>query len=140
LFLDIDGVLNRSTFRPTHPAGLASWIEPDLAANLVDLVTKLAAHVVICSDWRHGRTTDDLARALHAAGAPVRIHDVTPSLSGAPRWREIAHWLATHSVLPTSSVIIDDAFDMGDLAHRHIRTSPLGGLDHAAIAAALALF
>lgn len=43
LFLDIDGVLNRTGFRPEVSAGLRSWIEPELAGRLSEVLEITAA-------------------------------------------------------------------------------------------------
>jgi hypothetical protein len=64
LFLDIDGVLNRTGYRPAESEGLRSWIEPELAARSVR-VSPLAG------------LDDAAARAIaalfeQAAGEPAR--------------------------------------------------------------------
>lgn len=140
LFLDVDGVLNRTGFRPAASTGLASWIEAELGARLQGLVGVLRANVVMCSDWRVGRTLAQLNAELHQAGVTIALHDMTPVIAGAARWREIAAWMAAHRVAAQDIVIIDDEFDMGELARRHVRISPLCGLDDDAAAAVCALF
>lgn len=55
LFLDVDGVLNRTGYRPATSTGLRSWIEPELAANLSALLRVTGARIVMSSDWRIGR-------------------------------------------------------------------------------------
>src|SRR5690349_14467905 len=116
LFLDVDGVLNRTGFRPVESRGLVSWIEPELAARFARAAADLDAQVVLCSDWRIGRTLEVLREAFATHG--IAIHDVTPSSCGGGRWREIAAWLAANSVDAGAAAIVDDAFDMGELAHR----------------------
>jgi hypothetical protein len=138
LFLDVDGVLNRTGFKPAEPRGLVSWIEPELAARVARAAAEQGAHIVLCSDWRIGRTLAALREAFAAHG--VVIHDVTPSACGGGRWREIAAWLAANAVAAGEAAIIDDAFDMGELAHRHVRISPLRGFDDDAAVALRALF
>ena len=76
LFLDIDGVLNRTAFRPATSLGLSSW----------------------------------------------------------------EAWMLAHDVVPASMAIVDDGYDMGALAARFVRASPLNGLDKEAAAAIVALF
>jgi hypothetical protein len=138
LFLDVDGVLNRTGYKPAESRGLVSWIEPELAGRLAREAVALDARVVMCSDWRIGRTLEALREALGTHG--IELHDVTPSSCGGGRWREIAAWLAANGAAPEAMAIIDDAFDMGELAHRHVRISPLHGFDEDAAVALRALF
>lgn len=138
VFLDIDGVLNRHGYRPAESRGLVSWIEPELAARLAREVAAIDARVVLASDWRIGRTLEALREALGAHG--LALHDVTPSACGGGRWREIAAWIAANDGVASDIAIIDDAFDMGELAPRHVRCTPLAGFDEAAAAALRALF
>ena len=42
LFLDVDGVLNRTGYKPAESRGLVSWIEPELAARLARTVPQYA--------------------------------------------------------------------------------------------------
>ncbi len=139
LFLDIDGVLNRHGFHPGESVDLRSWIEPELAGRLSEVLEATAAEVVLISDWRQGRELDELRADLAAAGVKGNLLGVTPVL-GPPRWQEIEAWLATLATAPDAFVIVDDAFDMGPLASRFVRTSPLNGLDRKAASAILALF
>lgn len=139
LFLDIDGVLNRTGYRPATSLGLRSWIEPELAARLDDVVRAIGATLVMSSDWRRGRDLAVLRAELAAAGISAALRDVTPELAG-PRWREIAAWLAAHDHAAEDAAIVDDMFDMGPLAPRFVRTSPLAGLDDSAARALRALF
>ncbi len=138
VFLDVDGVLNRTGFKPVESRGLVSWIEPELAARVARAAAEHDARIVLASDWRIGRTREALAQALGAHG--LMLHDVTPSSCGGGRWREIAAWLAANEVGVAETAIIDDAFEMGELAHRHVRISPLRGFDDDAAAALRALF
>ena len=138
LFLDVDGVLNRTGFRPAESRGLVSWIEPELAARFARAASDVDARVVLASDWRIGRTLAALREAFATHG--IEIHDVTPSACGGGRWREIAAWLAGNAVEAAAAAIVDDAFDMGELAHRHVRVTPLRGFDDDAAEALRTLF
>ncbi len=138
MFLDVDGVLNRHGFRPVASRGLVSWIEPELAARVAREVAAVEARIVLASDWRIGRTVAALRDALGAHG--LALHDVTPSACGGGRWREIAAWMAAHGVAAGDAAIVDDAFDMGELAARHVRCSALSGFDESAARALRALF
>jgi hypothetical protein len=138
VFLDVDGVLNRTGFRPAQSRGLVSWIEPELAARFAQAAMTLDARVVLASDWRIGRSFEVLRATFASHG--IAIHGVTPSSCGGGRWREIAAWLAANGVDSTAAAIVDDAFEMGELAHRHVRVTPLRGFDDDAAEALRALF
>jgi len=139
LFLDIDGVLNRTGYRPRESVGLRSWIEPELAARVSQLVRTIDAAIVLSSDWRRGREHAQLADELRSAGIDGNLLGVTPVLGGA-RWREIEAWMADNNVQAESVAIIDDGYDMGSLAGRFVRVSPLVGLDEDAARAVVGLF
>jgi hypothetical protein len=139
LFLEVDGVLNRTGFRPGESIGLRSWIEPELARRLNDVIDASTAEIVMSSDWRMGRELDHLRGELAAAGITGTLRGATPVL-GQTRWREIEAWLAHHAVSPEAVVIVDDGFDMGPFASRFVRTSPLNGLDKDAANEILGLF
>jgi hypothetical protein len=139
LFLDIDGVLNRTGFRPAESVGLRSWIEPELARRLSSVIEALDAAVVLSSDWRRGRKLQHLREELAAGGVACSLIGATPVLT-QPRWREIDAWMAEHHVGPDAVVIVDDGFDMGPLARRFVRTSPLNGLDEDAAGSIRRLF
>ena len=89
------------------------------------------------SDWRRGRTLDELREHLQAAGITAPLLDVTPVLHRA-RWKEIAAWLeqwkASGGAAIEAFAIVDDGFGMEQLAHRFVRTSPLNGLNEEAAA------
>jgi hypothetical protein len=128
LFLDVDGVLNRTGFHPGESVGLRSWIEPELARRLCDVLEATGAEVVLISDWRRGRDMEHLREELAAAGIVCSLRGATPVL-GSVRWQEIDAWMREHDVAMESVVIVDDGFDMGPLRPRFVRTSPLNGLD-----------
>jgi hypothetical protein len=140
LFLDIDGVLNRTGFQPAETLGLRSWIEPELASRLCDVVRATSAQIVLASDWRLNRELQELRDELHAAGIDVSLVGVTPALDGQPRWREVEAWMVEHNLAREAVVIVDDKYDMGPLGERFVRVSPLNGLDDQAARAIRALF
>jgi hypothetical protein len=140
LFLDVDGVLNRVGFHPSSSLGLRSWLEPELARRLSEVVQAIGAVIVLSSDWRIGRTLDVLRDELRAGGIDAELIGATPELPGQPRCREIAAWMAAERVGPDAVVIVDDQYDMGPLGPRFVRTRPLTGLDEAAAQAIVALF
>lgn len=140
LFLDVDGVLNRTGYRPRESHGLRSWIEPELAQRLNHVLRTVSAEVVLASDWRINRSESQLRAELLAGGIECTLRGTTPVISAAPRWREIEAWMTETALAPAEMAIVDDMFDMGDLAPRFVRTSPLAGLDDASGAALIALF
>ncbi len=139
VFLDVDGVLNRTGYRPIESLGLRSWIEPELAGRLSQLVRTIDAVIVLISDWRLGRDLAHLANEFRSAGIDSCLLGATPFLDDA-RWREIAVWMAEHDVSAENIAIVDDGYDMGPLAGRFVRVSPLVGLDEDAARAVIALF
>lgn len=139
LFLDIDGVLNRTGYRPDESVDLRSWIEPEFAARLCLLLRELDVSIVLASDWRVGRNLNHLASELRAAGVDGTLLGATPVL-GQARWREIEAWMHEHELAPEHVVIVDDGYDMGPLAARFVRCSPLRGLDDEAARAIKTLF
>ena len=138
LFLDIDGVLNRTGYAPSASVGLRSWIEPDLARRLDDVIRQTGARIVLSSDWRHGRDLETLQAELLAAGIESPLDGTTPLLGG-PRWNEIQTWMTAHEIGADSIAIIDDFHDMAPLAHRFVRVPPLNGLDADAASQLVAL-
>lgn len=142
LFLDIDGVLNRTGFHPGQViVGLSSWIEAELAARMTRVVRALGAEVVMCSDWRTGRDLAELSAHLRTAGADFDLRDTTPVLDHQDgRWREIEAWMLRDALAAPDIVIVDDMYDMGELAPRHVRTSRLNGFDEDAAAVVIAMF
>lgn len=139
LFLDIDGVLNRTGYHPGESFGLRSWIEPELAHRLCEVLRVIDAGIVVSSDWRRGRELELLRSELLAAGIDGSVIDVTPEIHG-PRWREIEAWMGEHDRTLEQIAIIDDFHDMGALASRFVRVSPLNGLDEDAAKAVVSLF
>lgn len=139
LFLDIDGVLNRERYRPVESFGLRSWIEPELAQRLCEVLDVINAEIVLSSDWRRGRELEPLRDELRAAGIDRTMIDVTREIQG-PRWREIEAWMTENNRTPEQIAIVDDFYDMGPLAPRFVRVSPLNGLDKDAAKALVSLF
>lgn len=140
LFLDVDGVLNRTGFHPGESVGLRSWIEPELAQRLSEVLRVTGAEIVLASDWRRARELPHLRDELCAAGIEGSLLGVTPILDGQARWREIEAWMIEHDVDHDAVVIVDDGYDMGVLGARFVRASPLNGLDQEAAKAIVALF
>jgi hypothetical protein len=141
LFLDIDGVLNRTGFSPPATAGLRSWIEPELAARLATVLETIDAQIVLSTSWRIEHGLEKLRGELHASGIDgARLLDATPSLDDDERWPEIDAWMKQHGVAPEAVVIVEDFYEMGPLASRTVMTDADRGLDEVAAAAIVALF
>lgn len=140
VFLDIDGVLNRTGGRAQTDTELplAQWLERPLVEALVGLLETSGAHVVLCSSWRN-RSSAELVTSFAIRGCPLPLDGVTPTLPGAPRWREIAAWIEANPNSARRFVILDDEWTMGPLDAYHVRLSPLRGLDAEAVAAARAI-
>ncbi len=139
VFLDIDGVLNRTGFAPTSAFELRDWIEPELAERCARLLRETGAAIVLSSDWRLETTVDELRQQLAAAGLDAPLAGVTPELHGTSRWREIEAWMVEHAIARETVAIVDDFHDMGPLGDRFVRTDPAQGLDDANVAAIVAL-
>jgi hypothetical protein len=120
--------------------GLRSWIEPELAQRLTKVIRTTGAEIGLASDWRRGRELPQLRDELRAAGVVGSLLGATPVLAGQERWREIEAWMVAHDVGPEADVIVGDGFDMGALAARFVRVSPLDGLDEDAVGRNAALF
>ncbi|HEY4056577.1 MAG TPA: HAD domain-containing protein [Kofleriaceae bacterium] len=125
---------------PRESLGLRSWIEPELARRLSDMIRATGAQIVLASDWRRGRELPHLRDELRAAGVEGTLIGVTGVLDGQPRWREIEAWMTEHGVGAEDVVIVDDGYDMGELAARFVRVTPLDGLDAGAADAIVTLF
>lgn len=141
LFLDIDGVLNRTGFSPPATIGMRSWIEPELAARLAALLEATGAKIVLSTSWRIESGLEKLRGELHAAGIDGSwLLGATPDLDDDERWPEIDAWMREHGVAPESVVIVEDFYEMGPLAARTVMIDADRGLDEAAASAIVSLF
>jgi hypothetical protein len=141
LFLDIDGVLNRTGFSPPATVGMRDWIEPELAARLSSVLEAIGAQIVLSTSWRIETGLDELRADLHSVGIDGSLLiGATPDLDDDERWPEIDAWMREHEVAPESVVILEDFYEMGPLTARTVMTDPGRGLDEAAASAILALF
>jgi hypothetical protein len=141
LFLDIDGVLNRTGFSPPSTNGMRDWIEPELAARLAATLETIDAQIVLSTSWRVTSSLEELRADLDAAGIDgSRLLGATPLLEDDQRWAEIDAWMREHGIAPEAVVIVEDFYAMGPLATRTVTTSADRGLDEAAASAIVALF
>jgi hypothetical protein len=100
IFLDIDGVLNRSNRKPSRETRV---VEPELLARFKELVDASGATVVLASTWRHDPDALKDARRL---GIP--FNHVLPDLRPQSRAKEVEAWLRTHGHSGRIAVLDDD--------------------------------
>lgn len=139
IFLDIDGVLNR-TVKATHVR-----LDDDLCARLAAVAAAAGAKVVLSTFWRGH--LDYVAYALKRQGVEAPVVGATPGdptgdgYDGTrPRADEIAEYLAACDPA-CSYVILDDRDDAaaGAMRDRFVRTDPAVGLSEGDAARAAAL-
>jgi hypothetical protein len=118
IFLDIDGVLNRTNQKPSKKARV---VEPELLARFKEIVDASGATVVLASTWRHERDALQEARRL---GIP--FNDVLPDLRPDSRAKEVEVWLQTHGHSGRIAIIDDDDDGYGRLPL--FQPSPAKGL------------
>lgn len=135
IFLDFDGVLNKSQIADTtSPA--PRFLNDNISALKLILFSQPRARIVITSGWRNIRPFELLVDTLAKYGISKNfVIGSTQSLTGT-RGSEIQYWLNTHPHEWTSFVILDDRTDFPGLENFHVRTLPGEGLteDHALIA------
>ncbi len=139
LFLDIDGVLNSSTWYKNRPHRFlrdnpqeSDW-ECELDPSAI-LVFKKFIHdvpdlqIVISSTWRINYELAEFKRRFSQMLSiePSRVIDMTPHL-GTIRGLEIQDWLNRNPQV-TKFAILDDDSDMGDLMDNLFKTTWEDGL------------
>lgn len=105
IFLDIDGVLNR-----TQSKSAKRHVDRDLLSRFERLVTITNSRVVLASTWRHNAEGLADARRL---GVP--FDDVLPDLRPQSRGREVETWLAQHPQTKRFAIIDDEDDGYGKL-------------------------
>jgi hypothetical protein len=105
IFLDIDGVLNRSRAETKDHD-----IDVDLLGRLKLLAMSTHAFIVLASTWRHEPGGLQLAQDH---GIP--FEDVLPDLRPHSRGREVRAWLTDHPGVERFAIIDDDDDDYGDM-------------------------
>lgn len=143
IFLDIDGVLNRST---SPMAGRYFPCEPENVACLNRLLAVTGAGLVITSDWRRLMSWDTLCAVLTRRGVCGDFVGKTPSLDrDGPfgrrpvRGHEVDAWIREER-FEGEFVILDDRGDLEPHGHRLVRTLPEFGLVEADVERAVGLF
>jgi HAD domain in Swiss Army Knife RNA repair proteins len=129
IFLDVDGVLNRSADVPcSNEHGVAT----ELLARFKTLVTSANARVVLASTWRH--ETGGLRKARELG---IPFEDVLPDLRPHSRGTEVKAWLADHPNVERFAIIDDDDDGYEDMPL--FQPNPYKGLS-GEVAAAVAEF
>lgn len=107
IFLDIDGVLNRSSRSGPSKDHV---VDTDLLAHFRSLVASTNSCVVLASTWRHEPAGVQKARDL---GVP--FEDVLPDLRPQSRGKEIKAWLAEHPSVERFIILDDDDDEYEDM-------------------------
>ena len=112
LFLDLDGVINGSSFdyEPIEKQFNYETYVPELVRNINYIIDRYKMDVVISSSWRIARTREELEILLKGIGLVANIHGVTEH-DNQPRHKQIWDYLNKHKVWNNNYIIIDDDDD-----------------------------
>jgi hypothetical protein len=142
LFLDIDGVLNSTSYwhqrEQQLPLGKAGALDPESIGRLNRIVTETGCAVVLSSSWRGRGGPPVVQTMLRERGFVGTLIDATPFKLGCPRCAEIDEWLCSRFGLLVPDwlryVVLDDDSDAFDaegpfaVAGRFVQTNYLVGL------------
>ena len=133
LFTDVDGVLNFDNCKAVAPSGCLG-VSDSKVRILRRIVEETGAKVVLSSDWRLCRETDQdfryLKHKLMYKGR-ISICGVTPDVGGWYRKQEIVEWIESHPEVDYWAVLDDTIFDGfldEDFAPHLVLTDPALGL------------
>lgn len=111
LFLDIDGVLNSSSFFQKMHEENKPYTDQTLDGNAVKLLESIVqtanCDVVISSSWRLCNSKREIGDILWRYGFRGTILDMTPDISLFDRKAEILAWIKDHPEA-TSFCALDD--------------------------------
>ena len=125
LFLDVDGVLNRS---PSHednqlwtqpaPGQKAPWItDLNTVFMLNAVIRQTEIKIVVSSTWRLHPTRDALDFSDKSGVDAALLHPdwrtIQSVKNGVPRWFEINEWLSRHPEEGGAFMVVDDGSDAG---------------------------
>jgi hypothetical protein len=122
LFLDFDGVL-------LPYAGCKPTKVPSAGAisNLNAIVQLTGASVVVISNWRIGRTVQQLTSLLKGWGYRGMVLDKSGESEDDDRGAEVGYWLARNEV--GAFVVVDDEpTDLGEFSKQLVMPDPDVGL------------
>lgn len=127
IFLDIDGVLNCSSFRLEmfRRGDYSVGIEAHLIARLKRIVNETGAAIVLISSWRkfwmHNGSVDNAGKRIETAfaSAGLIIRDKTPVLHGGSRSQEIEQWLNNKPYVEHYVILDDNDFAWSRVLRRH---------------------
>jgi Swiss Army Knife RNA repair-like protein len=126
IFLDVDGVLNRSS-RTTRSK--KHVVAPDLLARFKSLAASTNASVILTSTWRHETGGIEKAKEL---GIP--FDGIVPDLRPRSRGAEVKAWLARHLEVERFVILDDDDDDYENMPL--FQPNPYAGLSTEVAAAA----
>ena len=131
IFLDIDGVLVTSRHLIQSNKYFGFEFDPECIKNLLDILEKTEAQIVVSSSWREGRTLKQLQSIFEINGI-IKVIGMTPVIDGVIRGREIKEYLHNSNECGmniSKFVIIDDEEEMGDLKNYLIETDFKTGIN-----------
>lgn len=108
LFLDVDGVLNHTTFIRDHARNHNNLfaIDPEKVILLQEIVFKTDCKIVLSSTWRH--STEGVAVLLtHLRAKDLDIWSAIPKFCRS-RARAIKSWLGVHEEVTHFAILDDD--------------------------------
>ena len=127
IFLDIDGVLNCSTYRRQKlcQGDYSVTIEPQQLQRLKRLVVKTGAAIVLISSWRkywmRDGSIDSAGKRIEAVFAleELSITDKTPVLENGSRSLEIEQWLKGKAYIEQYVILDDNDFLWSKMLRPH---------------------
>lgn len=136
IFLDVDGVLNNDKTTVKTKNGF-DFVDDYLLERLKKIVKQTSAKIVLSSDWRFDRFTDDasdykeLKAALEKNETPIYAHTGRAKIL---RGSEILDWFNNWCGTPIANfVIIDDlpanSFNFSQLKGHFVHTNYRVGLE-----------
>lgn len=131
IFLDVDGVLNSTTFYMKHQTltdFLRNRLDFEAIVRLRKIVDKTGAEIVVSSTWRRLPEDMDLLSST-LLNFDLDIMDVTPFLYNKKRGDEISAWFESHPEYKKAAyIILDDDSDMTVHMDHLIKTNYACGL------------
>lgn len=152
VYLDFDGVIaTDASYARAQAEGrydgksFPAQIEPpdvfdrECVARVNELCVYADASIVISSAWGAWWGLPQLQALLASMGLTAPVIGITPRKMSSTRVMEIRWDMAARKVALGDVIILEDAWDMGELTPRTVRTQEETGFNEAALAAAKAL-